>query len=119
MTPASSSRKVTGRGVWLAICAGIARCLLPSLFIEDHEPQENASCALVFAAGRDFGIKHPMLWFCRVAFLLVCLLALDGCAASDPDGVSDEPDSPALPIDPHPAAPATFTNRTDHTTLSD
>ena len=49
------------------------------------------------------------------------LLALGGCASTppDPNGESYEPDSPALPIDPHPAQPGTFTNRTDHTTSSD
>ncbi len=77
--------------------------------------------AFVFVAGRRFGIKRPMLWFCRISLLLVSLVALGGCAstASDPNGESYEPDSPALPIDPHPAQPATFTNRTDHTTSSD
>ncbi len=57
----------------------------------------------------------------RIALLLVSLLALVGCAstAPGPNGDSYERDSPALPIDPHAAQPGTFTNRTDHTTLSD
>ena len=54
---------------------------------------------------------------CRIGFILVSFLAMDGCAstASGPNGESYEPDSPALPIDPHAAQPGTFTNRTDHT----
>jgi len=77
--------------------------------------------AFVFVAGRGFGIKRPMLWCCRIGLLLVSLFMLGGCAstAPDPNGESYEPDSPALPIDPHPPQPATFTNRTDHTTSSD
>jgi hypothetical protein len=57
----------------------------------------------------------------RIAILLISLIELDGCSTTgaSPYGESYEPDSPALPIDPHPAQSGTFSNRTDHTTLSD
>ncbi len=57
----------------------------------------------------------------RIILLLACMISLGGCAATgaDPQGNSYGPDSPALPFDPHPAQPGTFTNRTDHTMLSD
>jgi hypothetical protein len=56
---------------------------------------------------------------CRIVLLLLSVAALEACTSSAPQGELNEPDSPALPIDPHPAQPGTFTNRTDHTTLSD
>ena len=57
----------------------------------------------------------------RLVILLLAMPSLGGCAttASNPYGETYPPDSPALPIDPHPAQPASFSNRTDHTVLSD
>ena len=49
------------------------------------------------------------------------LIFLAGCASApnQPYGESYPAESPALPMDPHAAQPASFTNRTEHTTLSD
>jgi hypothetical protein len=68
----------------------------------------------------EFGRSRAMVYL-KIALFVVSLISLSGCASTgaNPYGESYEPDSPALPIDPHPAQPASFSNRTEHTTLSD
>jgi hypothetical protein len=52
----------------------------------------------------------------RLALLFLGILALPGCATTQPSpyGETYEPDSPALPTDIHPEPAGTFANRTYH-----